>query len=269
MTKSLEKKIASLRWIDYLLEGAELGFFMMIGSAFSTLLYSPSSPVHSLVSSSFLRDALMGVVMGSTASAIIYSPFGKRTGAHFNPAVTIAFYRLGKLSGLNAFFYILAQFIGATVGVLLSAITLGSPFKEMPVHYSTTVPEPGGWFAALITEAALTFILLTMLLFTSHYHKLKPFTGVIAGVLIALFITFALPISGMSINPARTFGSALPAQEWTAFWIYYLAPMLAALAAAELYLRLSKRKPEEICGKLFSNIDTPCPCIDCPCAKMA
>ena len=250
-----------------MMEGAELCLFMMVLSISATLLHAPSSPFVTLLPSSLLRGAIMGIIMGVTLSLIIYSPFGKRTGGHFNPAVTIAFYRLGKLSGLDTFFYILAQFVGGTLGVLFCVIALGKPFKEMPVNYIVTVPELGGWLAALVTEATLTFILIAVLLFTSHYEKSRPFTGVFAGILIAIFITFAVPISGMSINPARTFASALLAHEWTAFWIYYLAPSLAALAAAELYIRRSGRKPREICGKLFSNTDTPCPCVDCPCRE--
>ena len=251
------------------MEGAELCLFMIVGSLFSTLLHAPSSPVATWIPSSILRSVIMGAIMGATASLIIYSPFGKRTGAHFNPAVTIAFYRLGKLSRLDTCFYILAQFLGGTLGVFFCAIALGLPFQSMPVNYIVTVPKLGGWIATLVTESVLTFILITMLLFSSHYKKSKPFTGIFAGFLIATFIIFASPISGMSINPARTFASALLAQEWTAFWIYYLAPSLAALAAAELYLRRSRRTAKEICGKLFSNTDTPCPCIDCPCRDLA
>ncbi|MEM9163515.1 MAG: aquaporin, partial [Cyanobacteria bacterium P01_F01_bin.4] len=90
-------------------------------------------------------------------------------------------------------------------------------------------------------------------------------TGIFAGILVATFITFEAPLSGMSINPARTFASALPAQEWNGFWIYYLAPPLAMLLATEVYLNVTKRNPRKLCGKLCPNMETPCICTTCCC----
>ena len=262
MMKSLRS-----HWPEYLMEGAELGTFMILAGVFATLLYAPGSPVVSLLSGA-VRDGVMGLAMGGSAIAIIYSPWGKRSGAHFNPAVTLAFYRLGKLAAWDAFFYVLAQFIGGLIGIFLVAAALGDAFTSVPVNYIVTVPGIWSWPGALVTEAALAFSLMAMVLVVSNHPKLHHLTGVFAGILVALFITFAAPISGMSINPARTFASALPAQVWNAFWIYYFVPPLAMLLAAELYLKVSRSKPREICGKLCPNTETRCICTDCPCQDL-
>lgn len=262
--------IRSLRsnWPEYLMEGAELALFMILAGVFATLLYSPVSPLVSLLSGR-LRDVLMGLAMGGSAIAIIYSPWGKRSGAHFNPAVTLAFYRLGKLAAWDAFFYVLAQFIGGLIGIVLVAVTLGEAFTNVPVNYIVTVPGIWNWPGALITEALLAFCLMIVVLVVSNNQKIHHLTGVFAGILVALFVTVAAPISGMSINPARTFASALPAQVWNAFWIYYFAPPLAMLFAAELYLQVSRSKPREICGKVCPNTETRCICTDCPCQDLS
>ena len=252
-------------WPEYLMEGAELGAFMVSAGLFATLLYAGASPVPLLIPHLFWRGVLMGIAMGGSAIAIIYSPWGKRSGAHFNPAVTLAFYRLGKLAAWDAFFYVLAQFIGGVIGVVLVAVVLQDPFTQVPVNYVVTIPGAWGWGAALLAETAMAFGLMTMVLVVSNHPKLHRYTGMFAGLLVSVFITFAAPISGMSINPARTFASGFPADIWTAFWIYYFAPPLAMLAAAELYKTITQLLPRAICGKLCLNTETPCLCIDCPC----
>jgi aquaporin Z len=255
-------------WPEYLMEGAELGTFMLLAGMFATLLYADASPVPELLPHPLLRRGLMGLIVGVCAIAIIYSPWGKRSGAHFNPAVTLAFYRLGKLTPWDACFYVLAQFLGGVSGIALAAVLLGDAFTTLPVRSIVTVPGIWGWAGALVVEGLIAFCLMTMVLVISNHPKLHQHTGVFAGMFVALCVTFAAPISGMSINPARTFASAISAQVWTAFWIYYFVPPLAMLTAAELYLRVSGRRPREICGKLCPNTETRCICKDCPCKEV-
>ncbi|MEB3211457.1 MAG: aquaporin, partial [Leptolyngbyaceae bacterium] len=189
--------------------------------------------------------------------------WGKRSGAHINPAVTLTFFRLKKIAPWDAFFYVLAQFIGGLVGVMLVAWMLRELFTEPPVNYVVTVPGQWGVAIAFLAEFLLSFGLMTMVLVTSNSNLLSNYTGIFAGIMVALYITFEAPISGMSINPARTFASAFPSQIWTAVWIYYLAPPLAMLSAAELYKRVSGLRTRSICCKLHPNGDTNCISIDC------
>lgn len=252
-------------WLEYLIEAWGLGTFMVSAGSFATLLFYPESPLYPLIPNEFLRGLVMGIVMGITAIALIYSPWGKRSGAHMNPAVTLAFFRLGKLAPWDALFYVLAQFIGGLVGIWLVAIVLRTAFTDLPVGYAVTVPGHWGWPAALVAELVMAFGLMLMVLIVSNHKHGSPFTGVLAGLLVATYITLAAPISGMSINPARSFASAFPAHVWTAFWIYYFAPPLAMLAAVELYLHFTKANPHKLCGKLCPNSETPCICTHCCC----
>src|SRR6201997_3928454 len=87
---------ATNHWPEYLMEAACLGLFMVSACSFTVLLQHPGSIVRQMIPSAFLRRALTGVAMGLTAIALIYSPWGKQSGAHFNPSVTLTFFRLGK-----------------------------------------------------------------------------------------------------------------------------------------------------------------------------
>src|SRR5215471_19594099 len=107
--------IASLchHWPEYLMEVGELGCYLFVACAATTLLQHPASVVRQFISSGIARRALMGLAMGTTAIAIVMSPWGKRSGGHFNPAITLTFYRLGKIEFWDAWFYGIAQFLGA------------------------------------------------------------------------------------------------------------------------------------------------------------
>ena len=117
---------ARLHWPEYLMEASLLGAFMVSACVFGALYEFPRSPVHQAIMSGFLRRVLMGISMGLTAVAIIYSPWGKQSGAHINPSVTLTFLRLGKIRGWDALFYIASQFTGAVVGVFLVALLFQS-----------------------------------------------------------------------------------------------------------------------------------------------
>jgi aquaporin Z len=113
-------------WPEYLMEAAGLGIFMVSACLFATLLEHPSSPMRQALTAPLRRRIPMGVAMGLTAIGVIFSPWGKPSGAHINPAITLAFFRLGKIVPWNAFFYVLAQFAGGLAGVsVLSDPTLG------------------------------------------------------------------------------------------------------------------------------------------------
>lgn len=245
-------------WLNYGIEALGLGTFMVSAGGFATLLFATTSPIPQIIPSPVLRNVLMGIAMGLTAIAIIYSPLGKRSGAHINPAVTLTFYSLHKLQAKDAIAYIVAQFLGGLVGVWIVATLLGNSFTSAPVNYVVTVPGMGGEFLAFLLEFLMSFGLMLMVLITSNADELSRFTGIFSGILLSFYIPFAAPISGMSINPARTVASALPAQLWTGAWIYFLTPPLAMFLAARFYLYMFQRNTREICCKLCPNHDTPC-----------
>jgi aquaporin Z len=231
------------------MEGAELGIFMISAGLLATILEFPKSPVHQALPDPWIRRVIMGIGIGLTAVGLIYSPWGQRSGAHMNPAVTLTFLRLGKVHPWDAFFYIVAQTIGGTLGVIALLPLLRGAFADPPVRYIATVPGPAGTAAALAGEFVISLVLMFVILVTSNHARLSRFVGLFAGVLLAIYITVEAPLSGMSINPARSFASALPARVWTAFWIYLIGPTVAMLVAAELY-RLVRGRQKVYCAKL-------------------
>jgi Major intrinsic protein len=165
--------IASLRhhWPEYLMEGGELGLYLFAVCVVATLLQHPASIVRQSVSSGVAREALMGLVMGATAIAIVISPWGKRSGGHFNPAVTFTFYRLGKVEFWDAWFYVVAQFLGALSGVTLARYVLRGALAHHAVRYAVTVPGMYGSTVAFLAELTISFILMITVLFATNHKK--------------------------------------------------------------------------------------------------
>ena len=244
-------------WPEYLMEAAELGLFMIAAGLVSALLDYPGSPVRQAISDPFVRRVLTGLAMGLTAIGIVYSPIGKRSGAHFNPSVTLTFFRLGKVGSWDALFYVVAQLLGGVVGVLTVAAFLGNRISDPSVNYVVTQPGPYGTGVAFLAEVAISFILMSVILTVSNRDHLARYTGLFAGSLVATFISLEAPLSGMSMNPARTLGSAVGAQLWTALWIYFLAPPIGMLTAAQLHLWRKGARGIR-CAKLHHQNDKRC-----------
>ncbi len=244
-------------WPEYLIEAAGLGAFMISACAFGALLEHTSSPLHQLLPNPVLRRVLMGIAMGLTAVAIVYSPWGQRSGAHINPCMTLTFFWLGKIHPGDAACYVAAQFAGGAAGVWIAALLLGGTLAHPSVNYVATLPGSYGSGGAFLAEAAISFVLMTIVLWVSNIELVSRFTGVCCGLLIAAYISLEAPISGMSMNPARTLASALFAQDWQALWIYFTAPPLGMLAAAEAYVGLFGEEGV-FCAKLDHAEDQPC-----------
>jgi aquaporin Z len=258
--------LATLRqhWPEALIEAALLGLFMLSASAFGVLLEHPGSPLRIALVDPFERRALMGCAMGLTAITLIYSPLGKRSGAHMNPSVTLTFLRLGKVRAPDALLYVLAQFLGGAAGIGLASSIFGRLLADPHVNYVVTQGAHGP-AVAFAAEFAISFVLMAVVLCVSSTPRLEHFTGLCAGLLVALYITFEAPLSGMSMNPARSFGSALfrstqGAGAWMDFWVYLLAPLAGMGSAAFVYTRTSGAPPVR-CAKLHH--DNPQRCIFC------
>ena len=117
-----------LHWPEYLMEAGEAGFYLFSACAVATLLWHPASPVQRYVPSDTVCRMLMGLVMGATIVAIVLSPWGKQSRAHFNPALTFTSYRLRKVALWDGVFYCTAQFLGAVAGVAIGSLALqGAP----------------------------------------------------------------------------------------------------------------------------------------------
>jgi aquaporin Z len=241
---------------EYAMEGALLGAFMVAACGLATLLEHPASPVHGLVPDAGVRRALMGLAMGATAVALVLSPFGQQSGAHMNPALTLAYFRLGKIAPRDAAGYVAAQFAGGLTGVLAMRGLIGMSAGHPAVRFAVTAPGPAGEAVAFAAEAAISFLLMWVVLVATNSARLARWTPLLVGALVAVYIAVEAPLSGMSMNPARSFASALVAWHWTALWVYFTAPPLGMLAAAEVHVRGRRRV---LCAKL--NHETARRCI--------
>ncbi len=246
-----------LHWPEYLMEAGETGLYLFSACAVATLLWHPASPIQQYLPSDAVRRIWMGLAMGASIIAIVLSPWGKQSGAHFNPALTFTFYRLGKVASWDAVFYSAAQFLGALAGVALASLVLQGAPADRAVRYAATMPGIYGNAIAFVAELAISFILMCAILFASNHEVLAPYTHYFAAILVAAYIAFESPLSGMSTNPARTFGPALYASYWHTLWIYFIAPPMGMLGAAELFLLARKRKGP-YCAKLHHRNNKRC-----------
>ncbi|RIV24014.1 aquaporin family protein [Fibrisoma montanum] len=237
MAPTLRKK-----WPVYLIEAWALGTFMLMASFVVILIEHPAFPVRGAVPSPLLRRALIGFAMGLTAISLIYSRWGKLSGAHLNPAVTIAQWRLNRIALPDALAYIVAQFVGGVLAIALLHHLIPYFMTHPTVNHVATVPGETGVWIALAFEFGMSFLMLSMVLALSNSRRLAPYTGYFVGVLVAVYITVEAPYSGMSINPARTVSSAMSAGVWTALWIYFVGPIAGMSLAGWLYRRQYRRR---------------------------
>lgn len=245
-------------WPEYAIDGICLGVFMVSAAAWATLLQHPASPVSAhVVGWPALQRALMGVAMGATAAALIYSPLGQRSGAHMNPAVTLTFAALGRVAWPDAVGYVAGQFLGGLAGLLVAVWALASLPADPSVNFVATVPGAAGRYAAFAAEALISFLMMSTVLRMSGDPIRARFTGLAAGALVATFITVESPVSGMSMNLARTLPSNVLAGQTSSLWIYATAPALGMLtAAAQFTRRHGLRAPG--CAKLHHTSAVRC-----------
>jgi MIP family channel proteins len=176
----------------------------------------------------------ISIVFGAVVTALIYS-LGHISGAHFNPAVTLAFWSGGFFRRSLVLPYILAQVLGAITASSLLRISLG-----MVGNLGATLPRNGDWLQALILETVLTFILM-LVIFGSGLDRRAPigFAGIAIGLTVALEAACMGPITGASMNPARSIAPALVGGNWQHQWIYWIAPIAGAQLAMVTYRHLS------------------------------
>jgi aquaporin Z len=244
---------AQRRWPLYLIEAVLLAVFMIAACGFGVLMEHPDSPVRQQIDSPLLRRILMGAAMGLTAVILIYSPWGKRSGALMNPAMTLTFWRLGRLNRADTIAYATAQFAGGVAGVGLAALAGRMWLSHESVRFVATSPGPAGPMLAWMAEYAIAFVLVTVVFSANRHPRLIRATGLLAGLMVATFIITVAPVSGMSLNPARSVGSSVWAQLWTGWWIYCTAPVAGMLSAAQVQQWLGRR----VCGRLTHDPHQP------------
>jgi aquaporin NIP len=183
----------------------------------------------------------IALTFGLVVLAMIYT-VGEVSGAHLNPAVTLGFFVAGRCKLTTVLSYVASQLLGATAASLLLRILF-------PQNATLGITLPAGSvLQSFVLEAVLTFILMWVILSVSTGAKEKGITaGIAIGSVIGLEAMFAGPISGASMNPARSFGPALVSMHFENLWIYLVAPTLGALLAVPVCRLIC---PEKCCEQL-------------------
>lgn len=218
----------------YLMEGILMALFMFSIAVMGTVLEHPASPIYQTLPWAWVRRLLMGISAGLSLVLLIYSPWGQTSGAHLNPAVTLAYWQIGKISIFNAVGYIVAQFSGACIGMALAVCSFGNALSHPNVEYIATQPGHAGLSAAFVAEWTLSFLLMFVVRITSLKEQWSKWTGIFVGCFVFLFVLVESPISGTSLNPARTLSASLFANQMRGLWIYFIAPPLGMWCAVEV-----------------------------------
>jgi aquaporin Z len=243
----------------YACELAGTALMLFFGVTAVALMWGTGSPVPPMTNLT-LRRLVTGLLFAGGATAVVYSPLGQKSGAHINPAITLAFWHLGKIGTPDALAYIAAQFAGAIIGVAAAAWAWGDLVQS--VQYAVTTPGEGWrWIGAFLAEAISTFLLAFTIFICINKPKIAARTGVIAGALVALLVTIEAPISGTSLNPARSFAPALFVPVFRDQWIYFAAPVLGAILAAVIVR--DRWGASTVCAKLYHTPKYPCPFETC------
>jgi aquaporin Z len=229
----------SIPWLVFAAEMAGTALLVSVGLSIVILDSGSGSPVLQLIPGAGERRLLSGFLFGTTGALIALSPLGKESGAHINPAVTLGFWLMGKLTARHASGYVLAQLIGAVAGALPLLA-----WREMgrSVAYGATLPGEGyGAAWALAGETVTTFALVFGLFFLLQHRRLRAFAPALFPFLYALMVFVEAPVSGTSTNPARSLGPAVISGDWRGWWVYWLGPMLGTLLAVAVY-RMNARR---------------------------
>ena len=238
--------LAALRqhWPYYLAEAAGLAVFVVFSCGTAVFFNHPDAPGRQwLGDNELLRRVGVALIMASVVAGVSLSAWGQRSGAHINPAVTVAFWQLGSMRGVDAVWYIAAQFIGALAAGALMLALLHPWYPHPDVHFNITKPGPPGWAVALLAEFVISGLMAGVLLVALHSKRLKKATPWLLSGLIAVYIVVETPLSGMSLNPARSLGTAVVAGQYPALWIYFVGPVAATWLVAVLFKRFYKGEP--------------------------
>ncbi|MDO8106851.1 aquaporin [Isoptericola sp. b441] len=203
---------------------------LMIGGLTAVILVvSPTGPLAGLDVAGWARRFVAGGLFGLSGTAASLSRWGRRSGAHLNPAVTLAFRVEGTISTALATGYVLAQTTGAIAGA--AVVRLWGPWGR-GVRWGATVPEVGlaAWQAAGL-EALVTFALVALVLAMAARPTIRHLTPWVMGPLYAVLVAIEAPLTGTSSNPARSLGPAVVTWTWREGWVYWVGPAVGALVA--------------------------------------
>ncbi len=210
-----------------------------VGLSVVIVMFGAGSPARAVLPSEGWRRLITGFLFGSTGALIALSPIGKRSGAHINPVVSMAFRLMGKLDLRTTLGYVAAQLIGAILGAL-PLLAWGAMGRS--VAFGATLPGTGYTIGVvLLGEVITTFAMITGLCLCLGFRRIRPYTPAMFPPLYAIMVFVESPISGTGTNPARSLGPAVISGQWQDWWIYWLGPMAGMLLAVLACSFLAKR----------------------------
>ena len=228
-----------------------LGTALLLFVAVSAVTFDlgPASPLARVIPSESLRLLVTGLLIAGSASLYSVTPPGKRSGAHLNPVVTLAFWLMGHVHRHDLVAYWVAQLTGAVLGTAAGLAVWRDAARQ--VHVASTHPGPGTpLLLAAGAEFAMTMTLLLVLFYLLAKAGTRRFAPLAAWLVVATFVWRVAPISGTSLNPARSFGPALFDGDLRVMWVYVAGPVLGAAAAAAI-AHVGQRQFRPLTAKLF------------------
>lgn len=235
----MENNNQAFPWRLFFAELAGTAILLLIGLSLVILMFGTGSPLPEWIPNLKLRQAITGFMFGGTGALIALSAIGKESGAHINPAVTMTFWLFRKMDSRKAIIYVVAQLSGAVIGTL--PLLLWGQLGQS-ISFGATTPGPGYTvWQALLGEVITTFTMVSLLAIFLGFRNIRPYTPAIFPLLYAIMVPLEADVSGISTNPARSFGPAVVSGQWTAWWIYWAGPLAGALLASIFCSRLAKR----------------------------
>jgi aquaporin Z len=229
----------------YAAEFIGTALLVSVGLSIVIAFWAPEAPLAGLPIAPVARRIVTGLLFGSVGAAIAFSPIGRVSGAHINPAMTFAFWIEGKMRWRDALAYGIAQMAGGVTGTLL---LLAWGRTASADRFAASVPASGvDPLLPLAGECIATFLLVAFIFMMAGHEATKRFTPLVNPPLFAMLNWLEAPLSGASANPARSFGPELIGADWTGWWIYVVGPLLGA-AAAVAVMRLEivgRHRPAE------------------------
>lgn len=239
-----------LHWGEYIAELLGTAIVILVGLSAVVFNMSEDLPLAKLLPNSSWRLLLTGTIFAGSGSLVAISPLGKLSGGHLNPSVSFAFWLQGKMHRHDFVAYVIAQFIGAIAGEALLIAVWGSHAQN--VNNGMTIPGQGYalWYVFL-AEVLITFLLVLLIFIFVSSKPLMRWTPLMTWFVVAMMVWKESPISGTSLNPARSFAPALLSGVWQDQWLYAIAPPLGALAGVIGFRLLTFGEREILTGKLF------------------
>jgi len=234
----LEQAADRSTWSLYVAELLGTALLLVGGLSAVIVVVSPTSPLAALALPGWLARGIAGALFGLTGSLVTVSALGRHSGAHLNPAMTLAFLMERKISPSHAAWYVVGQLLGAVGGA--AVVLAWGPWGE-PLRYGATTPAHGldPWLAVTL-EALCTLVLVGTVFVFLGRPRLRRFTPWTMSPMYAVMVSLEAPWTGTSTNPARTLGPALVTGTWHGFWVYLVGPALGAAAGVGLARALGR-----------------------------